>query len=154
MIYKSVKGSTKQYAEWIHLGIEGSELFPIEEFDANLITQYDVLIIGGRNYMGRISITSFLEKNWKELSEKPIHIFSVGIIPADHPDSMATYQSIPEEIREHAPYLKLPGRIKLSELNFVEKLLQKAMKKEDTDQVDERHISPIIKWAKSLTKQD
>lgn len=36
---------------------------------------------------------------------------AVGVRPPDSPDSIASYQHIPEAIRQHIVYIKIPGKI-------------------------------------------
>jgi menaquinone-dependent protoporphyrinogen IX oxidase len=147
IVYKSKRGSTKEYAEFVHSKISGSKIMPIDDLDEKILDEYEALIIGSATYMGRIQVRPYLLRLWPHLKDKKVFLFVVGLSPEDADDSKSSYELIPIEIREKIKYIKVPGRIKFSALNFFEKLIMKAMKTEEKDGVDTKLMQPVIDFA-------
>ncbi len=148
ILYKTLWGSTKQYAEWIKQEVEESNIENIESYRFDNIEDYDKIIIGSRVYKSNIEALPYIQKHWEVLSKKQIYFFMVGLIPMDKPDSIKSLNSIPENIRmQISGLIKLPGRIDYSKLSFLDKQLVKLMGIGEIDGVDISHIAPIVDWA-------
>jgi len=78
VIYKSKRGSTKQYAEWI-----GEELqCPViseKDFSKKDFANYDNIIYGGHVQAGGIMGFDLIKKNMRRLQDKKLVIFAVGL---------------------------------------------------------------------------
>ncbi len=145
ILYKSKSGSTKQYAEWLHQEIKGSELYSIDNLIIDDFKKYDLIIIGSRTYMGRIDAQKFIETNWKKLNSKKIFLFSVGMLPWESEESKKTFELIPENIRKaFAGYVKLPGRLKYDSMNFLDRAISKLLGAKEADNVSKSAIKRIL----------
>jgi len=78
VIYKSKRGSTKQYAQWI-AEETGADLFNVENCSVEALADYDTLVFGGWVRGGGIQGLDFLKKNWKLLKSKHVIAFAVGL---------------------------------------------------------------------------
>ncbi len=78
VIYKSKRGSTRKYAEWI-----GEELnCPViehKEFKKADFEKYDNIIFGGHVHAGGIMGFDLIKKNMRRLKDKKIVVFAVGL---------------------------------------------------------------------------
>src|SRR5512136_629047 len=97
IVYSSILGTTKRYANWLREALEAD----VSKANAKRISalDYDLIIICSPTYMGRIRLLGYLKQRWSILQAKTVILIAVGMAPSDSPDSMKTYQSIPEEIR-------------------------------------------------------
>ena len=144
ILYQTKTGSTKQYAQWLSERIKNSELLDIHNYRKESVEKYDRVVIGSRTYMGKIQAQDFMEKHWEEIKDKDVHLFAVGIFPQNSPESKASFEQIPQYIRDGLTgYVKLPGKIQLKELNFFDKLIFRLMKIEEQDLVDKKNIKQI-----------
>lgn len=149
ILYKSVHGTTKDYAMWIHKQLSSSDIFFVDDFDTSLFANYDKVILGSSTYMGRISILEYLKKNWKQIQKKNVFLFSVGLIDAEEDASKKAFEMIPEDIRSQINYIKLPGRISIDKLRFFQRSIVKLTGiKQSVDKFDTSKAQPIIKFAK------
>ncbi len=78
VIYKSKRGSTKQYAEWI-AEETGADLFDAESCQAADLAGYDTIVFGGWVRAGGIQGLEFVRKNFKSLRDKELIVFAVGL---------------------------------------------------------------------------
>ncbi len=132
IIYASKYGSTRQYAEW--LGNEtGYPIFNIKDIQADIIKDYQRVIVGSSVHMGRLDISSWMNKHWHLMEDKPVILFSVNGTPPEQKEELQKILefSLPKHILENVNYFPLQGRLIYAELNFWHKLLVKMMKKMD-----------------------
>jgi menaquinone-dependent protoporphyrinogen IX oxidase len=121
ILYKSKYGSTKQYAQWLHTEIN-SDIFELDKCPS--LDNYEIVILGGGVYMGKINGSEFISKNWNSLQNKKVILFSTsGAEPRD-PELQKVYEnSIPEEMRSHIQYFPLDGACNYKDLTFLHKVL-------------------------------
>ena len=155
ILYKSKYGTTKDYADWIHNKTKDSKIFSTNDFDTKLFENYDTIILGSSTYMGQISARRYLETNWEAIKHKRVFLFAVGLVAPDDEASKKSYEMIPEEIRNNIKYVKLPGRIDIKKLKFLEKAVMKITgTKASVDNVDFKKAEPIVEFAQSNTQSD
>ena len=78
IVYKSKKGSTKQYAEWI-AEETGADLFDASACKGKDLAGYDTIVFGGWIRAGGIQGIEFLRKNMRKFRGKEVIAFAVGI---------------------------------------------------------------------------
>jgi menaquinone-dependent protoporphyrinogen IX oxidase len=144
LLYKTVYGSTKEYALYIKKQIPEAETFDINGFDSKSLVNYDVVILGSRTYMGSIQGLKFLKDNWEVLKDKKVFLFTVGIKLQNEKSSENTYNMIPEEIRNVIEYIKVPGRIVYNKLTMWDKFVVNIVKPPRIDLVEYKQIDPFI----------
>ena len=108
ILYKSIFGSTKQYAHWLAEELE-SEFYKFSQLSDAELKEYDQIIVMSATYAGWMPLTGFLQKKWSILKDKEVFVIAVGGVPADDPASKLSYEKIPEEIRKKIKYAKIPG---------------------------------------------
>jgi menaquinone-dependent protoporphyrinogen oxidase len=159
VLYTSVYGSTKQYAEWIAEEL-GADLADIDTFDIKQAGQYDTVIIGTYVRVQKLVIADYLKKVWDQLQHKKVILFSVSKTPVQSEASIKNYnKSIPEKIRAGLKYFPLEGRFNFEQLADKDKTMMKVghkmtrlfMGKEmaeemvrNCDDVRKENISPIL----------
>lgn len=149
ILFASRWGSTEQYADWIAEAAGNCEVKALADFDYTDVNNCDKIVVGSRTYMGQISATKFLTTNWGVLSQKPVFLFTVGMIPMDKPDSQKAFLQIPEKIRKELKgHVKLPGKIDLDKISWLDKLIVKAMNPKKLDIMDKSKIQPVVDFIK------
>ncbi|MBD3207989.1 MAG: hypothetical protein GF370_00860 [Candidatus Nealsonbacteria bacterium] len=133
IIYKTVLGTTKQYAEWLEEEIQ-ADLLEFDEADKEKLKGYDVIVVGSGTYATKMPLVGYLKKVWEIIKDKQVVILAVGAAPADDEMTKKAYQTIPGEIRERAKYFKLQGKIW--------KQFESEVKKENLD--------PVVDYLKSI----
>lgn len=149
IIYTTKYGITKKYAHWIQEEIKDSQVYNIANFNVQEIDNFDNVVIGSNTYLGKLTALEFIENNWEKLKTKNIYLFSVGFFPPKSSESIKTYESIPEYIRQKVQYIKLPGIINAEELEFFDKLIVSGVDTEDKE-IKKSNINPIVEYIKSL----
>jgi flavodoxin len=80
IVYRSISGFTKKYAEWIAEELK-ADLFDVRAIDAQKISEYDLLIFGGSLHAVGINGIKVLKENILKLSDKKTIVFAVGASP-------------------------------------------------------------------------
>lgn len=133
VIYTSIYGSTKRYAQWI-----GQELScPVierKDFSLQDFPRYDTIIYGGGLYAGGVSGIKFITKNWSRLSAKQVVLFTCGLADPDDPDNISHIQNslsqvLSEEMLTRIHLFHLRGSIDYPRLNFRHKCMMAMLRK-------------------------
>lgn len=89
VVYKSISGFTRKYAQWI-AGDLNADLFDVKDISSDLLMKYDCIIYGGPLHASGISGVKKLTSWSVILKEKKIIVFATGASPSQ--------KHIPEEI--------------------------------------------------------
>jgi menaquinone-dependent protoporphyrinogen IX oxidase len=108
IVYRSVLGSTRKYAEWLADELECPACTFIDVTDGQLERAGRVIVMSG-TYAGWMPLTGFLQSRWRTLSGKRIIVVSVGISPDGDAYTTVTLNRIPAEIRNRVKLFRLPG---------------------------------------------
>ncbi|KKQ11823.1 MAG: flavodoxin domain-containing protein [Candidatus Babeliales bacterium] len=160
ILYKSKYGSSKQYAQWLNQEIN-SDIFELDKCPS--LENYNVIILGGGVYMGKINGSDFISKNWDALKNKKVILFSTSGAEPGTPEVMGFYEnSLPQEIRTQIRYFSLSGACSYKDLTFLHKilsfigslLLKDPVKKHEMrygfNRVKKENINPILDYIKTL----
>jgi len=120
IVYRSFRGSTKRYAEWLHEEVE-SDMFGAGQASEKKLAEYDLVVLCSGTYIGWISISGRLKGWWKTLQTRKVILLVVGMAPQEDPWSERAYLKIPEHIRKEIRYFKVPGAMRSSEREKVKK---------------------------------
>lgn len=152
IIYKSKYGASKQYAEWLHEGLQGSELESLDWFETANIRKYDLIIVVSRTYLGDIQARKFLEENWAELKLKKVFLLAIGLV--FNGEAKKTFERIPEEIRSSINYLKVPGRIDEKKLTVADRFIAKVMSKNipQDKPLSKADLMPVFAYVNNLER--
>lgn len=131
VIYKSKYGSTKQYGKWVADEL-GCEMIDAKEFKKEDFKNYDTIIYGGGLYAEVIAGVSLITKNFEQIKDKKIIVYSTGLTPPDcreYYDVMVLEKNFKPEIRSKIKMFNYPGKMVVSELNLVHRTAIKSLKK-------------------------
>jgi len=149
ILYKTKGGATKQYAQWLQEELPNSDISPIDDFDVKNLSKYETVIIGSCVYGGQMPALEIIQNNWSELKSKRVFFFTVGAFPSESKFSQDMYMTIPQNIREHVQYAKLPGQMSGGNPSFLQKMLFKLVLKGDKlPEMDRTKTIPIVNFAK------
>ena len=133
VLYESKYGTTKQYAQWIAEELH-AELSRAGDVRHDGLADYDTVTLGGGLYAGGVLGLSLIAKQFEQLQNKHIVVFTCGL--AD-PNSAANVESIrkgmertlsPDMMRKiHIFHLR--GGIDYSRLGLVHKSMMAMVKK-------------------------
>jgi len=116
VVYSSLSGFTKRYAEWISEEV-GAECVSVEAVDSEKLSQYDVVVFGSHVRMSDVPH----RKRFAELSKNlnKVVVFLVGGAPAGHnPLVPGIYKKIHKSIPQSAsePQFYFQGGLNLEAL--------------------------------------
>lgn len=164
ILYKSKYGSSKQYAQWLNQEIN-SDMFELDKCPS--LENYNLIILGGGVYMGKINGSDFISKNWDTLKNKKVILFSTSGAEPGTPEIKSFYEnSLSQEIRSQIKYFPLSGACSYKDLTFLHKimsfigsLLQKDPQKKHEmrhgfNRVKRENINPILDYIKTLLMEN
>ena len=131
VIYKTKYGSTKTYAEWI-AGELGCKAVDAKNIKASELKQYDTVIYGGGLYAEIINGVSLITKNFAELSDKRIAVFTTGITPLDcrdYYDKMVIEKNFRTGVPQNVRVFNFLGKMVNKELSIVHRTALVTLKK-------------------------
>jgi len=77
VVYKSITGFTKKYAEWISKELS-ADCVPLDEIERVAITEYDLVVYGGSLRAGSINGYRRFKRLIKRIGPDKVVIFAVG----------------------------------------------------------------------------
>lgn len=80
VIYKSISGFTKKYAQWIAQDLN-ADLFATTELKGKSLIDYDTIIFGGSLHAVGINGIDVLKSQLTSLKNKKVIVFAVGASP-------------------------------------------------------------------------
>jgi flavodoxin len=128
VIYKSISGFTKKYAEWISEEIK-ADIYNYRNINLDTMLKYDLIIYGGSLHAIGISGVNIIKKNLDALFDKKIIIFTTGASPSR--------DSVPIEVRDsnftteeqkQIRFYYFRGGFDFDKLDLKNKFLMKLMK--------------------------
>ena len=128
VIYKSKYGATKRYAGWIALKL-GADLYQVSDIGKNDLKEYDTIIYGGSIYTEKIKGVKFITSSYKNIKDKKIYVFMVGIKSFD--ENYINYvleKNISKEILSNIDIFYFRGKINYKELSMKDKILINSLK--------------------------
>jgi len=176
VLYKSKRGSSKQYAEWIAEELR-ADLYESSKFPVTDWEKYSRVIYCGGLYANRINGIRFIAKNHARLSGKKIIAVACGLSYPHIEESVARVvnglaRKLPQALHANVRLFLVRGSITYSQLGFFEntilKLLEKTLRKKDPQAlvpeeqemlgvlgrdfsfVDRAFIQPIIDYYRTL----
>jgi len=122
VVYKSSKGVTKQYAQWIGSRLR-AEVIDVKDISKVNLSEYDQVIFGGWVFGGHISGLDQVKKYRVER----LVVYAVGLSPMSKEND--------EKLREvnqlgQIPFFYFPGAMKYSELGFIKKQMLKIVSRQ------------------------
>lgn len=110
VIYKTFLGTTKKYAQWIAEEYD-ADLLKFNEITDEVLNNYDLVVVTSGTYAAQMPLINFLKKYWQVLRTKRVVVVAVGMAPPDDPQSIKSYELIPDHIQSLIHYFKVPGKL-------------------------------------------
>ncbi|MEM1485493.1 flavodoxin domain-containing protein [Oscillospiraceae bacterium PP1C4] len=173
VIYRSRYGSTKKYAQWLSKQFE-CELFETAHIKAEDLLKYDTIVFGGGLYAGGINGIAVITKNFEQIKDKNLIVFTVGLASTDDPTIFKPIidKNLTKEMQAHIAFFHLRGGIDYSKLGPVHKVMMGMLKKmvqnkkelsdEDSlmlstyggriDFADEASTQPLVSYVREINK--
>lgn len=140
IVYKSVTGFTKQYAQWIaeELGCEAVEL---KKVTANTLSGYQIIIFGGRFHAGFVDGLKQGKKLFAESGAERLVVFGTGATPGTQTNMIEEAWKnnfTPEELAQ-IPHFYMESGLRYDNMPLGDKLMLKVFaamvkgKKEKTE---------------------
>jgi menaquinone-dependent protoporphyrinogen IX oxidase len=128
VVYSSISGFTKKYAEWIAADL-AAKAIPLKNFDSQAAACNDIIVYGGSLYAGGIRGLKKFKKKVQTLGNKTIVIFACGASP-DRPDTLEDVlkHNFTEKEKTRYPFFYLRGGFDFKKLDPFNKILMALMK--------------------------
>jgi menaquinone-dependent protoporphyrinogen IX oxidase len=128
VMYSSISGFTKKYAEWIGAEL-AAKVIPLREFSTHAASCNDILVYGGSLYAGGIRGLKKFKKKVRALENKTIVIFACGASPnrRDIIDDITKHNFTEKEKARYA-FFYLRGGFDFKKLDPFNKILMALMK--------------------------
>ena len=119
VIYKSKYGSTKKYANWIADELK-ADIYDASKVKINELQKYSTIIYGGGMYMESIKGISLITRNFDNLKDKNLIVFSVGLEdPKESRDFQPTLnKAFTDEMQKVIKAFQFRGAIDHKKLTF------------------------------------
>jgi len=114
VVYKSIFGATKMYANWIAEFLK-ADSFKFGEANKSVLSCSDKVIVLSGTYAGQMPLATFLKDNWIILKDKKVYVVAVGCSDEKSEGAKIAYESIPLEIRESIHYYNVMGAMPFSD---------------------------------------
>jgi menaquinone-dependent protoporphyrinogen IX oxidase len=128
VVYKSISGFTKKYAEWIAEELE-TDLLRLKKIDIDILLKYDIIIYGGCLHAVGISGVNIIKNNFNKLKGKNIIIFTTGASPLKESTiSEVRDSNFSVEEQKQIQFYYFRGGFDFNKLNFTNKILMTLLK--------------------------
>lgn len=154
ILYSTKYGCSEKCAIELSKELTGKvDLVNLMENNKINLTKYDIVILGGSIYIGRIQkeLTNFIKQNTNELMKKEIGLFICCMMDGEGIEKQIT-ENFPSELLNKAKSVEsFGGEFKFSKMNFMEKTIVKKIVKVTSDKSDIRYEN-IKRMAMKLNK--
>lgn len=150
VIYKSKYGSTKQYAEWISEELK-ADLFERSDIEIENLSNYKTIIFGGGLYASGIIGFDIIKKNFENIRNKNIIVFTVGLADPKIEEHFIPIidHNFTQEMKEIISIFHLRGGIDYSKLNFMHRSMMNMVKKAVDKKAEENRTQEDIEMLKT-----
>jgi menaquinone-dependent protoporphyrinogen IX oxidase len=160
VLYRSISGFTKKYAQWIAEEL-GADLFDCREVKPDAFSAYGLVIFGGSLHAVGINGIDIITRNLGALAGKKVIVFATGASPAreDIPEEVLA-ANFPEEQRKLLRFFYLRGGFDFGKLDLPNKALMTLlkwkllMKKSEDREPDEKGMLAAFAKSMDFTKKE
>jgi len=123
VVYSSITGFTRKYAEWIADDLS-CNILRVEDATLERLLEYDTIVYGGSLHAAGIAGIRIIKTNLSKLTNKNLVIFATGASPYKEKvlDEIIEKNFTPEEEKQVKVFY-LRGGFNYSKLNFTNKVL-------------------------------
>ena len=128
VVYKSISGFTKKYAEWIAQELR-VDLLGVKKTDIDILLKYNTIIFGGSLHAAGISGVKIIKSNINKLKDKNIIVFATGASPPKESTiSEVRHSNFSLEEQKQIQFYYFRGGFDFNKLNFINKILMTLFK--------------------------
>lgn len=158
VVYKSISGFTKKYAEWISEEL-GSDCISISEINNVKLSDYDFVVFGGSLHAIGINGFKQFRKYIPKIGNDKILIFGVGASPYKNGiEEELKLKNLNEDMEKAIPLFYLRGGFDYSKLDLYNKILMKLLevkiKFKKIKNSDEMGMLKAYKYPLDTTKKE
>ncbi|MBO8435430.1 MAG: flavodoxin [Spirochaetes bacterium] len=128
VLFRSKYGATKEYSLQLGRSIQ-AEVVENYGLTPELVKDFDVLILAGGVYAGKINGLDFLKRNYPELQGKRIAVLAIGAAPDSDENTESLYKGNLKGKLENIPLFYARGAFDKDSLSSMDKLLFSMVKK-------------------------
>lgn len=123
VVYSSITGFTRKYADWIADDLN-CDIVSVKDTELEKLLKYDTIIYGGSLHAAGITGIKIIKNNLRRLTGKNLIIFATGASPYKEKilDEIREKNFTPEE-QKQVKVFYLRGGFNYSKLNFINKVL-------------------------------
>lgn len=159
VVYKSVTGFTRKYAEMLAQEINCT-LMELKDATAETMSDFDTVIYGGRLHAGTLEGLKNAKELFRQSKASQFIVFATGAMPdptAEIIKEMWTKNLSPDELSQ-IPHFYMPGGLSYEKLPFSDKLMMKCfsamMKKKKDKTEDEKAMADAIAGSYDISSKE
>jgi menaquinone-dependent protoporphyrinogen IX oxidase len=125
IIYKTLYGSTKEYAEWISEELK-ADIIDINKAGKIDFNNYDTIIFGCYIFFSKVPIRKFIINNWTKFENKNIILYTTSGINPEKGLGILNYivkSGFPRDIRKKIKFFHFSGRYLINKFNIIHRAL-------------------------------
>ncbi len=128
VVYKSISGFTKRYAEWIAEELN-TGILRREEINIDKLLEYDAIVYGGSLHAAGITGINIIKKNLSQLKDKNIIIFVTGASPfKEELIDEIKQKNFQKDERKYVKLFYFRGGFNFNKLNLANKIIMTLFK--------------------------
>lgn len=173
VVYKSVTGFTKQYAEWIKNALN-CDILDFKQLQTSVLNQYDTIIFGSRIHAERIDSLDKMKAIMKGVQGKNFAVYATGAMPMEATELLEKMwiNNLGNENVEKIPHFYMQSGLRYNMMSLGDRLLMKGFSKimstkknknsveegvtkalaESFDASSEEYIKPLVEWVERKGK--
>ena len=126
VVYKSVTGFTKQYAEWIAEKLNCSAV-ELKKVSAETMSEYKTIIFGGRFHAGFVDGLKNAKALFEKSTAEKLIVFATGATPNSATEMIeeAWKNNLTTEEMDKVPHFYMQGGLRYENMPFGDKLMMK-----------------------------
>lgn len=146
IIYQSLSGNTKKYAEDIGKAVEATVL-PLKKFKVKMVKDYDTIVFGGWVMGGTIQGLNKFLVDYDDMKNKNVIVFSTGMA---FPTKEGRAEIINQNLLDmyHIRFYQFRGSFDFQHLKFPYNLVMKnslrAIKNDPKATADQRYLLELV----------
>lgn len=110
IIYKSLLGSSRIYAQWLSSAIK-ADVYPMDIVTDEQMKNADCVIVLSGTYMLNSPIIKFAKSKWSILKEKEVYLLNIAGFSVNSFTRKLVYNRLPQEIKDSVKYYDLQGKV-------------------------------------------